>query len=119
MRYYYTDLLKAVWMCDAFGFRFEIEDLPYFFPQIYVDIIDYGTAYKVSLSGRTRVAKYYIHPDSIPLLQPQEGDRNIDGLIFEKGQWIGLGYAYSGYNYNNRDIDKRNGKVWFTPEVES
>lgn len=41
-----------------------------------------------------------------------------DPLIYENGRWIGLGYAICGYDFGNRNITQRNGKVFFVPEVE-
>jgi len=62
----------------------------------------------------------YIHEDSLPIFKPQDGDRNINGMVYENGAWVGLGYALPAaiLKENNYDIDKRDGKQFFTPQEE-
>lgn len=56
MKYYYTDPLAAAWMGKHFGMRFDTEIEPYLY-----------------LHGEDNVP-YYIHPDSLQILEPEVGD---------------------------------------------
>lgn len=106
---YYADPLAAAYMANEFGVKYQSEIK-----------MDWLSAQSYTSRGNfSRINKeYYIHPDSLDIFQPKEGDRNIDGLIYTNGQWIGLGYASSAYIYENRDIDKRDNKPFFTPIEE-
>ena len=72
-RYYYTDALAAAWMAREFGFK-------------YIDrytcdetgkCLNYTVDWKVFQEGddlTSPIAKYELHPDSLPLLEPKGGD---------------------------------------------
>lgn len=68
MKYFYTDTLAAAWMMKHHGFLLqdketsdEVYDMTY---DLMIEGDDFGKP----------LAKYYIHPDSVHLLEPQEGD---------------------------------------------
>lgn len=56
--------------------------------------------------------RYYIHPDSLKMLKPQEED-----LCCFAGDEF---YIYDGYEFGNQitKIIERNGKAFFMPEEE-
>ena len=68
MKYYYTDVLAAAWMAKHFGMKLQ------------KGVFGYGegvTTYLTLLDAAGNEAwkyRYYIHPDSLPLLEPKEGD---------------------------------------------
>lgn len=119
IRYYYTDALKAAYMAREFGFKIyhpeneEFQEENFSFSELISfvdDPFNHGAA-----------APYYIHPDSIPLLEPKEGD-----LI----EWWNP-RAFDSYNHRYSIMDKnpvhrdnkfiillREGKAFFTPEQE-
>jgi hypothetical protein len=81
-RYYYTDPLAAAWMAKHFGMKLEAE---YFddekaeyelsddvFDFVHMDYSGCDTMEDVLEVGGTR--KIYIHPDSLPMLEPAKGD---------------------------------------------
>lgn len=68
MKYFYKDPLAAAWMAKHFGMRFQdngYEASPY------EELLSH---YDAGGDGKT-FPKYYIHPDSLHLLEPQRGDR--------------------------------------------
>jgi len=62
MRYYYEDPLEAAYMAKHYGMKLDPEIEVY----IYRDEENF---------------KYYIHPDSLPLLEPMDGDLVTDAVI--------------------------------------
>lgn len=136
MRYYYSDPLAAAWMSDKFLMRFEWDcrtlgkqsqgsayEVPFCYDVISVDRMN------------SRPEKYYIHPDSLHLLEPQAGDVATDTsnpalevIEIDKGQYGGA-CQYSGKielkNAKHRKeigllkIIQRNGKAFMWPEVEA
>lgn len=72
-RYYYTDPLAAAWMAKQYGMQFEPREKSW-------NKIEHWTSLIAELEDchsieedRAR-GKYYIHPDSLPLLEPNIGD---------------------------------------------
>ena len=65
-RYFYTDPLAAAWMAKHFGMRFR--------PDCYSDrALPEGE--DITRFAHPRFGgRFYVHPDSLPLLQPQLGD---------------------------------------------
>lgn len=72
---------------------------------------------------------YRVHPDSYHIFEPREGDKNIDGFIYnkEKDLWV---YEYKSFGVtckfqiavsstNSPNIDMRDGKHFFMPEVDN
>lgn len=71
-KYYYTDPLAAAWMAKHFGMKI------YWISNGY-EIQDYGWESIIPMDydcvdGRRSEDKYYIHPDSLHLLEPETGD---------------------------------------------
>lgn len=74
MKYFYTDPLSAAWMAKHFGMTFETE------PEL-VKVSFEGMSYKTMdfliVSGYALDSSrevYYIHPDSLPILEPKIKD---------------------------------------------
>jgi hypothetical protein len=63
-RYFYTDPLAQAWMAQHFGMKFQA-----LFDNVY-DNRDYDTVGEIL----RYYGKLYIHPDSLPLLEPSIGD---------------------------------------------
>jgi hypothetical protein len=64
MKYYYTDPLAAAWMADKFGMKFEHD----------FDFAAMIIQYDLMRRNGKEVRNIYIHPESLYLLRPQEGD---------------------------------------------
>lgn len=62
-RYYYTDPLAAAWMAKHFGFTYVAPDGE---PAMGIE--------GVWLCAELGLTRFYIHPDSVGLLEPREGD---------------------------------------------
>ncbi len=84
-RYFYTDPLAAAWMAKHFGMRFKtIQNSLY--AERYDEIAEYKWRFDLNHIGN----KFYIHPDSLHLLEPQlmdmvQGFQNDDiRLLFPK-----------------------------------
>jgi hypothetical protein len=75
IRSFYSDPFAAAWMADKFGFRFGDQRTAYPIPFCH-DVID-----EDRLNGRP--AKYYVHAESLHLLEPQDGDVGQD----DSGYW--------------------------------
>src|SRR5438067_107172 len=71
-RPHYKDPLAAAWMLDKFGMQFPIQQ--------FVNTRNNGKNYKLGslynhiYASQKRPECYYIHPDSLHLLEPQAGD---------------------------------------------
>lgn len=115
MRYYYTDKLAAKWMEKNFGMKF-------------LDVWD-GELNVVPLNQR-EVEKFYIHPDSLNLLETQPFDivTDDDGIdcyarLLEKnedGTWRTAGYSNRFlFKPQYHAIIARNGIQFMWPEVEN
>lgn len=126
MRYYYKDALAAAWMAKHFGMKFGLEncgkiewncigtlDSPWTPLEDWKDIIDPISAHE----------KLYIHPDSLHLLEPQDGDYAENragnlcslggGAEIEVGEEREVRRRKNGYK-----IIQRNGVPFHWPEVE-
>lgn len=68
MSYYYTDPLAAAWMAKYFGIRLDYECSNMIMQNAAAQVY---MALDVSQGGK---GKFYIHPDSLGILEPQEGD---------------------------------------------
>lgn len=154
MRYYYTDPIAAAWMAKHFGMKFDIlptqlaypseydehqikrmntisgiAEIPYDWedPINYISIVTIRDIDSSFLRTEWRKRLYYVHPDSLHLLVPQEKDEGTsvigDQCIFINGKWcvdnpdIEGNYYYSGEPDEGR-IDRRNGVSFMWPEME-
>lgn len=134
MRYFYTDSLQAAWMESRFGVKFENAEL---------SIIGNSMAYYFvnPRDGSRFKGRFYIHPDSLKLLEPQEGDIGIEMVKSARGEETlecGIFQLNEHYNESSRwltfqkpnehdhndtlsgkeKVIFRNGKPFFWPEIE-
>lgn len=110
MRHFYRDPLAAAWMAKHFGMRFSGWDAEY----VLSDFFCLDDGYEIS----ERECSYYIHPDSLHLLEPKDGDLlEWDygaGVVGYKG---GCGEGQFGDRV--RSIIQRNGIPFMWPETEN
>lgn len=132
-RYFYTDALAAAWMAKHFGVKFV--DIYYPDPLAVYDICDFVVNTADGPYDNID-KKFYLHPDSLAILEPQAGDvAECAGFTWADSS---LGFVVEdqyGDNNNQREhyylipieniaggnrykIILRNGKAFFTPEVE-
>ncbi len=116
-KYYYNDPLKAVWMAREFQMKFKTsKDQNMYF--------DGGSDLRTEKDcGIYSGEKYYIHPDCHKMLKPQIGDllKDEDGKFHLMEGWHGECFIFvitSRNNSENYKIIQRNGKAFFTPEIE-
>ena len=111
MKYYYDDPLISAYMSMTFRVRFETPT-PDYYKLIW--------SIESNTFSSERSSEYYIHPKSLDVFKPQEGDRNVGGYVFENGQWVVDGMIPAAmFAGIPRDIDKRQGKHFFMPKQES
>ena len=115
---YYDDPLQAAYMAREFGVKLEDENenriewvdghgFVLFDSEDVVDFVGMG------------IETFYIHPDSYRIFEPQEGDRNIKGFVFEKGQWVIDGMIPAAmFSEVPREINHRDNKPFFWPKEE-
>ncbi len=112
MRYFYSDALEATYMAQYFQVGFERG-----FESIYLVDSPPGRFKDIS---KELVGKLYIHPDSLKILEPQEGDLGLDinkmPVSYSSGSWISYNYGDDGVK--GIKIIQRNGKLFFWPESE-
>lgn len=107
-RYYYTDPLAAAWMAKHHGVRFVLLD---------------GSAVSEGMMGNQirgdwDYGAFYIHPDSLHLLEPQAGDLLswASGLHIGSPHYFGSDCVEEGLE--NHTIIQRNGIAFMWPESE-
>lgn len=121
-RYFYTDPLAAAWMAKHFGMRlslsaFDSDEVKLYNGEVKLlcnTLVVCSTGFVAGLAD----GKFYIHPDSVKLLEPQEGDvcehpmlknyYHIDGE--ENSRWA---------NDLRMKIIQRNGIAFMWPETDS
>jgi len=106
VRYFYRDPLADAWMAQAFGMRFTIRD------GVYVP-----TWQELASSGNAD--GYFIHPDSLPLLKPKNGDicsHHWYSAISDRP--ILIYRPYEGQMFAWKEILQRDGKPFHWPESE-
>jgi hypothetical protein len=126
-RYFYADPLAAAWMARHFGMRFLHHPS--------------GVLEEVEVMGRTcnyvRVPlwpKFHLHPDSLPVLEPREGDVVSKSPVVygaaavivsqiwthESGQkWIVFSDGWQSEFPGITSILKRDGILFHWPECEA
>ena len=117
-RYFYTDPLAAAWMAKQFGMRVVH---PYVAASGNPEMWDSDThSFEGFVSEFPGGSRLYLHPDSLPLLEPQIGDRDEDGFIYAaQGDWRRA--DSTGCSIRSAGIcrtAKRNGIPFMWPEVE-
>lgn len=118
-RYFYTDPFAAAWMAKHHGMRF----------------LHYGTNNECDILAlfaagvfRFQIIKLEIHPSSLPLLEPQKGDKGRDAddtpvVAHRDGEWS-FEYGAVEEAYGRDDVDfpikitQRNGLAFMWPESE-
>ena len=123
-RYFYREPLAAAWMAKRFGMEFNV-----LAPDRSGDfhLYRYNPNWCLPLHGQCN--NLYIHPDSLRLLEPQEGDEGFylykmaDGnactrqCYFIDGNWFIEGRSCDLAELPV-EIDKRNGIAFIWPERE-
>lgn len=105
MEPHYTDPLKAAWMAREFDIRYQTETGLNCWIRVGGDLFD------ALEDGET--VKAYIHPDSLHIFEPQNGDR----ICNKKSGSI---YTWGAYHYgilsDDEEIIRRNGRAFFMLE---
>lgn len=118
-RYYITDPLQALISMRDFGMRFG------YYMDDWCDFSHENIKRIKSISEFIHEIsedfdKLYLHPDSEHLLQPQEGDKDEDGYVYQQclGVWTrGLPSLSGGDIRQNSTTVRRNNKLF--PQCES
>jgi len=119
MRYYYTDPLAAAWMAKHFEMK--------------LGWYNHGRWCKHSSIEDMvchPLSMYYIHPESMPLLEPKDGDKlygPCGGELFsvesypwpEVDQHISIDFAQTLIVESGFRTIQRDGKPFFWPEIEN
>lgn len=109
MKYYYTDPLAAQWMSSKFEMKFQ-ELVSVMRDEVFRDEMrDIFSVHCVDFIPS--MGRYYIHPDSLHLLEPLSGDFIIREDNAQPHRWTGRGVGV-------RKIIQRNGIPFMWPEVE-
>jgi len=130
-RLFYTDPLKAAYMCAEFEVEFfELTDYHGMkgskysrgYGSFFYQRRNNGQVLPTTFEGGEEV-KHYIHPDSEHIFEPQEGDKDEDGFRYVndgEGQW--QRYEMNGrlrmFDAEESCVSKRNNKHFFWPESE-
>jgi len=127
VKLYYTDPLAAAYMAREFGVKFANNnsdsparmDIITTFSSMdnHVSTIVDCCGIEVDLSDNEEI---YIHPDSLHIFEPMDGDIGLDthriANHFEDGDWTQLGYR--GLPNHPVKIIRRNNKPFHWPEEE-
>jgi len=109
-----TDPLAAAYMAREFGMEFDIPN------DKYGKAKDYSITYACEEFGVK--PPFYIHPDSLPILQPQDGDVYLNTAgrpeiwherQFLNGRWVKMTW------HKDYKIIQRNNKPFFAPLEEA
>jgi hypothetical protein len=119
-RFFYTDPLAAAWMAKHFGMKLVClhrnEDdgvdadhvgTPYPFEHAILD----AEMWEDAIRGTCR--NIYVHPDSLPLLEPQIGD-----LITGRNRKVFMFHEGATTPTENARVAERNGIPFHSPESE-
>jgi hypothetical protein len=124
-RFFYTDPLAAAWMAKHFKMDFRIDDPD---GKVFLETLLHGLREWRDATAASMGYKFHIHPDSLPLLEPQLGDvvesQQVDGVydvVVSDDIYCGRGDR----NTNLKDVKKhgdkivlRNGIPFMWPENE-
>jgi hypothetical protein len=132
-RYFYADVVKVLFMAKHFGMTFEYSAVSDEHPDVVT--VSYTIPTKVTVrkfknnADLNRQERIYIHPESLPLLEPREGDIGLDAegdphiYLKERKQpprWhLYTTYDHRAYAPSAIQIIQRDGKAFFWPEKES
>jgi hypothetical protein len=126
VRYFYKDPLEAAWMAKRFGMRFPKAKSGHYKPSTLAAHQNWKER-----GFQTQPDKYYIHPDSLHLMEPQVGDM-ISHFGLRAWRIDSMDdYAYFHPNMPNESIGRftlkadkptiiqRNGMAFMWPESEA
>jgi len=139
-RYYYTDALEAAYMAKHHGVKLQVDKMkaciasgePPYYPDDFLplDVCNALVDCIRKLHWEREEQRFYIHPDSVHLLEPQEGDL----LAYQHDDiedvcWVGLhSQTYelvvqidslswmSPIELHQTKVIQRNNKPFFWPE---
>jgi hypothetical protein len=130
MRYFYTCPIEAAYMAKNFSMKFlkpSIKNVGGKIVPCEWPANDWETDFFCSSQSDCdwESGPFYIHHDSLPIFEPQEGDSGITGgellVNFTDGDWCIL--LPDGYQGLDDDIQvkiiQRQGKAFIMPEVEA
>jgi hypothetical protein len=111
-RYYYKDPITAAYMAKEFGVK--IDNLFFFDRGLFGCEIAYNGIINIQAGSNNSHVKYYVHPESLDTLRPQEEDV-CKGNGTEPEHFI---YEDMSLPKMVKEIIWRDGKHFFAPEVE-
>lgn len=121
MRLYYTCPIIAAYMADRFGVKYGIlwNGEPVWNWQ------DMLNTPRPAMTAEDILEDYpnqsfgnlYVHPESLPLFEPMEGDKDEDGYVFDGKVWS-RGQLVRSKLPEDSTTAKRNNKPFFMPERE-
>lgn len=122
MKYYYTDPFAAAWMTKHFGVKIYTVGLSQDKKWLNYEESASSLASNIA-SGCWGI--YYIHPDSMTIFEPVEGDIGIECkhypmvCVYGKNDWIGDALAEEKGHFPEGPIKiiQRNGIPFMWPEV--
>lgn len=115
-RYFYRDPLAAAWMEKNHSMKFTFKGYASWNDGIKVSIVCGETNDYESIITYATDGKYYIHPDSLHLLEPQAGDMDSNGSRFYENYWLNDAGTYD--HSPSCKIIQRNGIAFMWPERE-
>lgn len=108
---FYTCPIEAAYMAKGFG----VEFLVVWHGEETIVGWDNGDGASVFFGDNTD-GPFYIHPDSLHIFEPEQGDWSIPCNIFTQGVWRNI---YGGDSEPHEyKTDKRNGKAFIWPKEE-
>ena len=111
-RYYYDCPLESAYMAKHFEMKIYMGDLVADNIWEWKDCAD-----SASLEDDIIPKRFNIHPDSLPLLEPQVGDLIESSALPTTMQYFRIDIVCDEYVGLERIIE-RNGKVFFSPKCE-
>ncbi len=133
-KFYYTDPLRVAYMAREFGVEFYTQNYDSCSGSISIrtsgGIGGSEECNTVSIESQliSSSGRVYIHPRSLPVFEPQNGDKDEDGYIYDgkKKVWFSpLIYIdwevgkQAGLKRPEGRTARRNGKAFFMPEAEA
>ncbi|WP_435008031.1 hypothetical protein P12x_005298 [Tundrisphaera lichenicola] len=119
-RFFYTDPLAAAWMAKHFGMQLQYiehySDDSWYAKICHEKIVDIAAKYGFD---SYELKEIHIHPDSLHLLEPQEGDYvdlHPNGLLIHNGAEFNDAFLKRESNWR---IIQRNGIAFHWPESEA
>ena len=114
---YYKCPIEAAYMARNFGVNFLFDPEP-------KDNAVFLYWNRNALVNTLQINRFYIHPDSLSIFEPQVNDMNNEGYFFTgnseycDGVWYKKQYNESTMFSSSKNIIQRNNKPFIVPEVE-